>query len=162
RDIAFNLQKIESELVNSLVYEKVFIDTVNDSQLYMRPFTYHMELFQRYIRILGKIKDLIPQQSIPIDKVALILSTSISSSGYQYLTFDNASKLLSSLEILLCFVKKILVGDGEILINEYVNQWMKLSNLLDNESFIGILNTSLKLKHLVALYELVEEQVANG
>ncbi|RHZ89175.1 hypothetical protein Glove_18g29 [Diversispora epigaea] len=162
QDVTFNLQKIESELANSLVYEKVFIGTVNDSQLYMEPFTYHMELFQGYIRILGEIKDLIPQQSIPTEKVALILSTSISSSGYQYLTFDNASELLSSLEILLCFVKKTLVGDGEILIDEYVNQWMKLSNLLDNESFVGILNASLKLKHLVALYELVEEQVANG
>ncbi|CAG8438377.1 10148_t:CDS:2 [Diversispora eburnea] len=115
-----------------------------------------------YYDILSEIKDLIPQQSIPTDKVALTLSTSISSSGYQYLSFDNASELLSSLEILLCFIKKTLVGDGEILIDEYVNQWMKLSNLLDNESFVGILNASLKLKHLVALYELVEEQVANG
>lgn len=162
QDITFNLQKIESELAYSLVYEKVFIGTVNESQLYIEPFTYHMELFQGYIRILSDIKEMIPQKSIPTEIVSLILSTSISSSGYQHLTFDNASELLSSLEILLCFVKKTLVNDGGILIDEYVNQWMKLSSLLENESFAGILNVGLKLEHLVALYELVEEQVANG
>ncbi|CAG8439660.1 11533_t:CDS:10 [Acaulospora colombiana] len=166
QDVTFNLQKIESQLARSLVFEKVHIDTVNDSQLYMEPFAYHMELFQGCIRILGDIKGLIPQQTIPTEKVEMILGTAmsstISSSGYQHLTFDNASELLSSLEILLCFVKKTSIGDGEILVNEYVNQWMKLSNLIDNESFCNLLNVGLKLKQLVALYELVEEQVANG
>ncbi|CAG8454752.1 3616_t:CDS:10 [Acaulospora morrowiae] len=165
-DVKFNLQKIESDLAHFLVFEKVHIDTVNDSQLYMEPFAYHMELFQGSIRILGEIKEMIPQQKISAEKIDLILGSAISltvnSSGYQYLTFDNASELLSSLEILLCFVKKTSIGDGEISINEYVSQWMKLSSLLDNESFSNLLNAGLKLKHLVALYELAEEQVANG
>ncbi|RIA86037.1 hypothetical protein C1645_741134 [Glomus cerebriforme] len=76
-------------------------------------------------------------------------------------TFDNASEILSSLEILLCFVKRTAIGDGEKSIKEYISQWMKLSSLSAHAGFSKILNIDLRLKHLVALYEFVEEQVAN-
>ncbi|CAG8694717.1 7275_t:CDS:1, partial [Scutellospora calospora] len=135
QDIIYNLQKIESELAQLLVLEKVYISTA-DSQLYLEPFHYHMELFQGYMRIISEIKDLIPQKQISAEKIGLILGSAfspISSFGYQQynmesLSYDNASELLSHLEILLCFVKRTSVGDGEILIDEYVNQWIKLSN----------------------------------
>ncbi|CAG8450066.1 601_t:CDS:10, partial [Dentiscutata heterogama] len=164
-DIIYNLQKIESELAQLLVFEKVHISTA-DSQLYIEPFPYHMELFHGHMRIISDIKDLIPQKPISTEKIGLILGSAfspISSFGYQEsLSYDNASELLSHLEILLCFVKKTSVGDGEILIEEYVNQWIKLSNLFTNESFNNLLKIGLKLCHLVSLYEIVEEQVANG
>ncbi|RIB28541.1 hypothetical protein C2G38_2028448 [Gigaspora rosea] len=164
-DITYNLQKIESELAQLLVFEKVHISTA-DSQLYIEPFPYHMELFHGYMRIISDIKDLIPQKPISAEKIGLILGSAfspISSFGYQEsLSYDNASELLSHLEILICFVKKTSVGDGEILVEEYVNQWIKLSNLFTNESFNNLLKIGLKLCHLVSLYEIVEEQVANG
>ncbi|CAG8471421.1 4168_t:CDS:2, partial [Rhizophagus irregularis] len=89
--------------------------------------------------------------------------TGISSSFMfpQESTLDNASEILSSLEILLCFVKRTAVGDGEISIKDYVSRWMKLSSLYAHEGFARFLNIDLRLKHLVALYEFVEEQVAN-
>ncbi|CAG8510048.1 23700_t:CDS:10 [Cetraspora pellucida] len=165
RDITYNLRKIETELAQLLVFDKVYISTA-DSQLYMEPFPYHMELFQGHMRIISDIKDLIPQQPISTEKIGLILGSAfsqMSSFGYQEsLSYDNASDLLSHLEILLCFVKRTSVGDGEILIEEYVNQWIKLSNLFTNESFNNLLKIGLKLCHLVSLYEVVEEQVANG
>ncbi|CAB4437405.1 unnamed protein product [Rhizophagus irregularis] len=77
------------------------------------------------------------------------------------LNLDNASELLSSLEILLCFVKRTAAGDGEKSIKEFVLQWMKLSSLYEHRGFSKILDTDLQLKHLVSLYELVEEQVAD-
>ncbi|CAB4430399.1 unnamed protein product [Rhizophagus irregularis] len=79
----------------------------------------------------------------------------------QVSTLDNASEILSSLEILLCFVKRTAVGDGEIPIKDYVSRWMKLSSMYAHEGFTRFLNIDLRLKHLVALYEFVEEQVAN-
>ncbi|CAG8629049.1 8760_t:CDS:2 [Rhizophagus irregularis] len=74
---------------------------------------------------------------------------------------DDASEILSSLEILLCFVKRTAVGDGDKSIKEYISQWMKLSSLSEHAGFSRILNVDLRLKHLVALYEFVEDQVAN-
>ncbi|PKY59722.1 hypothetical protein RhiirA4_516266 [Rhizophagus irregularis] len=102
------------------------------------------------MRILGDVKDLITEEPIPIEKMSSLDHT-----------LDNASEILSSLEILLCFVKRTAVGDGEIPIKDYVSGWMKLSSLYAHEEFSRFLNIDLRLKHLVALYEFVEEQVAN-
>ncbi|POG74253.1 hypothetical protein GLOIN_2v1577211, partial [Rhizophagus irregularis DAOM 181602=DAOM 197198] len=158
-DIVYDLTKIEAELANILVFEKVYIETLPDSQLYLEPFPYHMELFQGCMRILSDIKNLIAQEPIPIEKMNLL---GVSSLHYaSKLNLDNASELLSSLEILLCFVKRTAAGDGEKSIKEFVLQWMKLSSLYEHRGFSKILDTDLQLKHLVSLYELVEEQVAD-
>jgi hypothetical protein len=164
QDIIYDLTKIEAELANILVFEKVHIETQPESQLYLEPFPYHMELFQGCMRILSDIKNLITQEPIPADKMNLLLGVSGISSSLMFpqeSTLDNASEILSSLEILLCFVKRTAVGDGEISIKEYVSRWMKLSSLYAHEGFSKFLNIDLRLKHLVALYEFVEEQVAN-
>ncbi|PKY17154.1 hypothetical protein RhiirB3_521757 [Rhizophagus irregularis] len=163
QDIIYDLTKIEAELANILVFEKVHIETQPESQLYLELFPYHMELFQGCMRILSDIKNLITQEPIPADKMNLLGVSGISSSFMfpQESTLDNASEILSSLEILLCFVKRTAVGDGEIPIKDYVSRWMKLSSLYAHEGFARFLNIDLRLKHLVALYEFVEEQVAN-
>ncbi|PKC05361.1 hypothetical protein RhiirA5_485721 [Rhizophagus irregularis] len=161
-DIVYDLTKIEAELANILVFEKVYIETLPDSQLYLESYPYHMELFQGYMRILSDIKNLIAQEPIPIEKMNLLgVSKNYSLHYASKLNLDNASELLSSLEILLCFVKRTAVGDGEKSIKEFVLQWMKLSSLYEHRGFSKILDTDLQLKHLVSLYELVEEQVAD-
>ncbi len=154
QDIVYDLTKIELELANHLVFEKVHIETQPESQLYLEIFPYHMELFQGCMRILSDIKNLIPQEPIPIDKMNLLGASGGS-------TLDNVEGILSSLEILLCFVKRAAVGDGEKSIEKYVKQWMKLSSLIEHAGFSKFLNIDLRLKHLVALYEYFEEQVAN-
>ncbi|RIA93442.1 hypothetical protein C1645_819410, partial [Glomus cerebriforme] len=161
--IVYDLTKIEAELANILVFEKVHIETQPESHLYLEPFPYHMELFQGCMRILSDIKNLITQEPIPVEKMNLLGVSGVSSSFMfsQESTFDNASEILSSLEILLCFVKRTAVGDGEKSIKEYVSRWMKLSSLSEHEGFSKFLDIDLRLKHLVALYEFVEEQVAN-
>ncbi|GES90916.1 hypothetical protein GLOIN_2v1785271 [Rhizophagus clarus] len=161
-DIVYDLTKIEAELANILVFEKVYIETQPDSQLYLEPFPYHMELFQGYMRILSDIKNLITQEPIPVEKMNDL--GFYRNSGLRHASesvLDNASEILSSLEILLCFVKRTAVGDREKPIKDYVSQWMKLSSLSEHEGFAKILNVNLRLKHLVSLYELVEEQVAD-
>ncbi|CAG8642652.1 4079_t:CDS:2, partial [Dentiscutata heterogama] len=169
-DVTFDLQKIEFELARQLVFGKVYIDTIEESQLYMEPFNFHLELFKGYMRILSDIKTLIPQKSISSYTMANIINLSTVSSStktsttmdsLESMSYDSASKLLSCLEILLCFVKRKLISDSESLISDFVRQWAKLSVLVDNELFMNILKVDLRLKHVVALYELIEEQVAN-
>jgi hypothetical protein len=162
-DIVYDLAKIEAELANILVFEKVHIETPAESkaesQLYLEPFSYHMELFQGCMRILSDIKNLITQEPIPIEKMSLLGVSRISMHSEPVL--DDASEILSQLEILLCFVKRTAVGDGEKSIKDYILQWMKLSSLNEHAGFSRILKIDLRLKHLVALYEFVEEQVAD-
>ncbi|CAG8477178.1 1481_t:CDS:10, partial [Racocetra fulgida] len=168
-DVAFDLQKIESELARQLVFGKVHINTIDESNLYLEQFNFHLELFKGYMRILSDIKVLIPQKPISnymksnVFNLSTTSSTKISSTmdNLESMSFESASKLLSCLEILLCFVKRKLISDSEILISEFVKQWAKLSVLVDNELFMNILKVDLRLKHVVALYELIEEQVAN-
>ncbi|CAG8443124.1 10027_t:CDS:10 [Scutellospora calospora] len=139
QDIIYDLQKIETELAYKIVAEKVHIAGGAEQQLYLEPFPYHMELFQGSMRILGEIKVLIPQEPIPSDKLTLITGKSnnpfISYMHQQPLlssySIDNASELFSFLEILICFVKRTSVGDGNLSIKEFVNQWMKLSTLAE-------------------------------
>ncbi|PKY15764.1 hypothetical protein RhiirB3_428014 [Rhizophagus irregularis] len=149
-DIVYDLTKIEAELANILVFEKVYIETQSDSQLYLEVFPYHLELFQGYMRILSDIENLITQEPIPIEKMNLLDHT-----------LDNGSEILSSLEFLLCFVKRTAVRDKDISIKDYISKWVKLSSLSTHEGFSKFLNIDLRLKHLVALYEFVEEQVAD-
>src|SRR6266540_4518500 len=122
QDIVYDLTKIELELANHLVFEKVHIETQPESQLYLEIFPYHMELFQGCMRILSDIKNLIPQEPIPAEKKSLLCASGVSSSFMyqQESTLDNASEILSSLEILLCFVKRTAVGDREKSIKNYI------------------------------------------
>ncbi|CAG8752560.1 15945_t:CDS:2, partial [Cetraspora pellucida] len=169
-DVTFDLQKIEFELARQLVFGKVHINTIDESHLYLEQFNFHLELFKGYMRILSDIKILIPQKPISSYNKSNIINLSTTSSStktfstmdnLESMSFESASKLLSCLEILLCFVKRKLISDSESLISEFVKQWAKLSVLVDNELFMDILKVDLRLKHVVALYELIEEQVAN-
>ncbi|PKY46803.1 hypothetical protein RhiirA4_444522 [Rhizophagus irregularis] len=72
QDIVYDLTKIEEELANILAFEKVYIETQPDSQLYLEPFPYHMELFQGYNRIFNDVDNLITQEPIPIEKMNLL------------------------------------------------------------------------------------------
>ncbi|CAG8520660.1 9110_t:CDS:2, partial [Scutellospora calospora] len=150
-DIIYDLQKIEQELAQLLISEKVFIEGNSEDQLYMEQFPYHMELLHDSARILNEIKGLIPQEPIPIDKISLI-------------SFTNQlrnQELLQSMEILLCFIKRISTKNGEILIKDFIDQWIQLSSSIEINNFQTILNVELRLKHIVALYEFIEDQVAN-
>ncbi|PKY55543.1 hypothetical protein RhiirA4_504539 [Rhizophagus irregularis] len=55
QDIIYDLQRIESELANILVQNKVYFEVGNE-QLVLEPFPYHLELFSSSMRILGDIK----------------------------------------------------------------------------------------------------------
>ncbi|CAG8641820.1 23253_t:CDS:2 [Dentiscutata erythropus] len=116
--------------------------------MYLNTFTYSNELFSRSMRILEEIKNLVHQEPIPENNKPLIT--------------DNKMELLSALEIIICFLKQTS-GDCNTLISDYIKKWMKLSemNKDNNSSYELLTRTRLQLKHIVALYELVEEHIAD-
>uniref|UniRef100_U9UR50 RZ-type domain-containing protein n=1 Tax=Rhizophagus irregularis (strain DAOM 181602 / DAOM 197198 / MUCL 43194) TaxID=747089 RepID=U9UR50_RHIID len=96
------------------------------------------------------------------EELANILAFEKFSKNPTSVTEDNISKILSSLEVLLCFITRTKVRDENKSIKDYVLQWKKLSSLYKREGFSKVLNIDLRLKHIVSLYELVEEQVADA
>ncbi|CAG8605014.1 8472_t:CDS:2, partial [Diversispora eburnea] len=165
QDIIYDLQKIEQELARYLIYEKVHIEKLENSKLFMELFSYHMELFQSSMKIIEDIRNLIPQEPISAEKASAIVGIPTNSfnltPGQMDSAIDNPSDILSALEILLCFVKRSPGSGGEFSIKGYVSQWASLSKISENAKFNSLLTEDLKLKHLIGLYELIEEQMAN-
>ncbi|KAF0525877.1 e3 ubiquitin-protein ligase [Gigaspora margarita] len=165
QEIQYDLHKIEAELGLALVYEKKFIEA-NKQGLYLDTFIYHKEMFNESMTILRDIKDLVTQEPIPDDKKTIFTGSSginsFNDNVEGTLTLENPNELLSTLEMILCFLKYTSGGDCNMLITEYITQWMKLSVLKENNSsYKLLLKAGLQLKHVVALYELIEEQVAD-
>ncbi|CAG8624429.1 1224_t:CDS:2, partial [Paraglomus occultum] len=154
---------IEAELALWLVRDKALLEPVESNGLPLEKVAYHMELFEACQVRLEEIRKKIPQEPIPHEKVALITGTSsvgtFGNFSMLQTSIENPSELLSALEILLCFVKRMSTGDGDVLLNDYVKQWMKIETLEKHAEMKKILNAGLELKHIVSLYELVEDRV---
>ncbi|RIB31019.1 hypothetical protein C2G38_2026412 [Gigaspora rosea] len=123
-------------------------------------------MFNESMTILRDIKNLVTQELIPDDKKSIFTGSSGMNSFNDNvegtLTLENPNELLSTLKMILCFLKYTSGGDYNMLITEYITQWMKLSVLKENNSsYKLLLKAGLQLKHVVALYELIEEQVAD-
>ncbi|CAG8810190.1 28726_t:CDS:2, partial [Dentiscutata erythropus] len=170
QEISYDLSKIEAELVQNLVLNKTYLERIEPGGLLLEPFSYCMEMFQGSTTILYDIKQKIKQEPIPQDKILLLTSgvsqnqhsEFISSTRNAEMIFsDNESELLSALELLLCFIKRTTDIDADMTLKSYIQQWVKLSVLTENKILEKVLKTDLQLKHAIALYELVEEKVAD-
>ncbi|UZO24837.1 uncharacterized protein OCT59_017131 [Rhizophagus irregularis] len=155
----FDLQKIEMKLAKKLVFNKVYFEMENN-QSYLKNFSFKHELFYNFPGILFDIKKILPQEPILADKMLVI------SAMFQQSIILNSSsnsinlfELLLLFEIILCFIKELLVKNNNILILDFVNQWLKLAKY--NITSINILE-EFSLKHIIAFYELIEEQIANS
>ncbi|CAG8439230.1 10104_t:CDS:10 [Acaulospora colombiana] len=165
KEIAYDLRKIEAELVQDLILNKTYLEPIEQDGHILEPFPYYMEMFQGSTTILHDIKEMIKQEPIPHNMLAHLTGNapkfSSNSKRVEIMFSGNESYLLSSLELLLCFIKRTVSSDGNMTIKEYIQQWIKLSVLSENKELKKVLNIGLKLKHIIALYELVEEKVAN-
>ncbi|CAG8507631.1 2484_t:CDS:2, partial [Racocetra fulgida] len=174
REIQYELHKIEAELAYKLLYNKVYLKKHNDS-LWLDEFQYHVRLFSSSQTILREIRTLIPQEQIPTEKLGFFTATTSTSTtsttmrnSYHNINtadmspiFDNPTNLLSELEILLCFLKRTSDRDPEMEITKYRDKWMMRSLTLTENLQFHKMVSGLKLKHVVALYELVEEKIAD-
>lgn len=156
--------------MQSLILNKTFLEPIEQGGLLLELFSYCMEMFQSSTTILYDIKQKIKQE--PISQENLILLTNgvsknqhsefINNTRNAEIIFsDNDSELLSALELLLCFIKRTTDIDADMSLKSYIQQWVKLSVLTENKVLEKVLDTNLQLKHAIALYELVEEKVAD-
>ncbi|CAB5384486.1 unnamed protein product [Rhizophagus irregularis] len=60
---------------------------------------------------------------------------------------------------MLCFIKELSIQNNNMLILDFIDQWLKLARY--NIASIDILK-EFSLKHIIAYYVLIEEQVANS
>ncbi len=154
----FDLQKIEMKLAKKLVFDKVYFE-MEDNGFYLKNFSFKYELFYNSLRILFDIKNILSQEPISEDKKLLILAMfQPSNPSFILKNSLNLSELLFFLNIILCFIKELSIKNGDILIIDFVNQWLKLARY--DITYINIFN-EFSLKHIIALYELIEEQVVN-
>ncbi|GBC14841.2 hypothetical protein GLOIN_2v1788049 [Rhizophagus irregularis DAOM 181602=DAOM 197198] len=158
-DFIFDLQKIEMKLSKKLVFNKVYFEMENN-QFYLKKFSFKHELFHNSPRILFDVKKILSQESILADKMLIISamfqqSIILNSSSNSI----NLSELLLLCEIILCFIKELLIRNNNILILDLVNQWLKLARY--NITYTDIFK-EFSLKHIIAFYELIEEQAANS
>ncbi|PKB95996.1 hypothetical protein RhiirA5_472770 [Rhizophagus irregularis] len=158
----FDLQKIEMKLARKLVLDKVYFKMENN-QFYLKNFSFKYELFHNSPKILFDIKKVLLQVPIPGDKILMILTFFQQSNSSLILNSStnsvNLSELLFLFEIMLCFIKELSIKNNNILILDFVDQWLKLAKY--NIASIDILK-EFSLKHIIAFYELIEEQVANS
>ncbi|CAB4443214.1 unnamed protein product [Rhizophagus irregularis] len=155
----FDLQKIEMNLAKKLVFNKVYFE-MEDNQFYIKDFLFKYELFHNSPRILSDIKKILPQEPIPADKMLMTLAMFQPSNSLLILNNSLNSidlfELIFHFEIILCFIKELSIKNNNILILNFINQWLKLESY--NITFIE----GFSLKHIVVFYELIEEQIANS
>ncbi|PKC54242.1 hypothetical protein RhiirA1_507522 [Rhizophagus irregularis] len=158
----FNLQKIEMKLARKLVLDKVYFKMENN-QFYLKNFSFKYELFHNSPKILFEIKKVLLQVPIPGDKILMILTFFQQSNSSIILNSStnlvNLSDLLFLFEIMLCFIKELSIQNNNMLILDFIDQWLKLARY--NIASIDILK-EFSLKHIIAYYVLIEEQVANS
>ncbi|RGB32756.1 hypothetical protein C1646_762515 [Rhizophagus diaphanus] len=103
---------------------------------------------------------ILPQEPIPADKMLMILAMFQPSNSLLILNNSLNSidlfELINHFEIILCFIKELSIKNNNILILNFINQWLKLESY--NITFIE----GFSLKHIVVFYELIEEQIANS
>ncbi|CAG8656024.1 11804_t:CDS:2 [Rhizophagus irregularis] len=155
----FDLQKIEMNLAKKLVFNKVYFE-MEDNQFYIKDFLFKYELFHNFPRILSDIKKILPQEPIPADKMLMTLAMFQPSNSLLILNNSLNSidlfELIFHFEIILCFIKELSIKNNNILILNFINQWLKLESY--NITFIE----GFSLKHIIVFYELIEEQIANS
>ncbi|GES94841.1 hypothetical protein GLOIN_2v1778799 [Rhizophagus clarus] len=153
----FDLQRIEMTLIKELIPNKVRFEKFEESQFYMKNFPFKYELFYKSPRILFDVKKLLLQEPIT-EKMTVVLTMFqpiLSLNPDNSVNSVDIPELLSLFEIILSFIKELSISHGDTLIVDFVNQWLKLVRLDTSKYKIF---SEFSLKHIVELYELIEEQ----
>ncbi|RIA88898.1 hypothetical protein C1645_877066 [Glomus cerebriforme] len=154
----FDLQKIEKKLTKKLVLNKVYFE-MEDNQFYLKNFSFKYELFHNSPRILFDIKKILQQEPIPTDRRLIILANFQPLNALYNSNPIDLSELLFIFEAILCFIKELSIKNNNVFILDLVDKWLKLARY--NITPIDILK-EFSLKHIIAFYELIEEQAANS
>jgi hypothetical protein len=150
----FDLQQIEMILMNELVINKVYFKK-GDNQFYLKYFSFKHEIFHNSPRIFFNIRNVLQQEPIQTDKIKLF-SVALKHDSNSFI-----SQLLLFFEIFICFIKELAINNNEILIEDFIEQWLRLSRYNMMLTDICEEFSEFSLKHIIELYELIEEQDTN-
>jgi len=142
--VTYNFVKIEMELANELALGKVHLVMNHTFPLV----TYANELFVKCATVLQEFKLLIPQASL-----GTAIKYGIEERRKNEPTYID--ELMKKIEILLCLVKRTH-GNPDQTIANYIQQWLVSLPGSISADLLPSVGEPLRLSHLVALYEFVE------
>ncbi|XP_022093803.1 uncharacterized protein LOC110980993 [Acanthaster planci] len=143
-EISYDLNHIEMDVALNTVLNKVVLTDGNTYD----GFIFADDLFCSAATILKDVAFKVRQESLPKDTVNLVIQGDRKRHG----TFTN--DLLQMVEVLMGLLKRTS-GDPEATLEDFVNKW---KSIISTES-LDLLG-SVKLKHIVALYQQLEVLLA--
>ena len=147
--IFYDLRMIEKELAVRFLVEKAYLSTRDG----MREFIFSKELFHICSDILEKLQQLIPQ-------VCLTNEMRVGLTSVKKQSLTNVQELLEHLEIVLCLLMRIGGDPGKPLV-EFTDSWLSDSRPFPN-ALLPEPRTAVQLRHVVSLYEFLEDQLAQS
>ena len=151
-EIDYDYDKIQLQLINKLVIDKKFLDAEISN---IRTINYAGELMLNSYTIIPKIRELIKQEILGVDLKKKIIYY------IEALDIENTKNILASLDTFLCFLSSSKLHKPESL--DTFRDYAKIlglqrisTHVINEEPF-----PSLPLKHLVEVYEVVENKMFN-
>ena len=146
----YDLGKIEREFAIELIPGKAFFPSPKES---FRQLIFAKELFSEGGTVLRKIGENVLQEELPPEVLRAINTANEHSS-------KQVRDLLADLELVVCCLKKTGGKPDDSLVS-YTEEWLqKFGRQLRNDILVNN-QATLRLKHVVALYEAVEDVTTN-
>ena len=150
REITYDFERIEMELVNEIVFGKFYLTGT------LNKFIFAKELFHSCGPLLTEIRSLVKMCS---DLPGQVLKGLVKLKEQR----SDAQDLLQHIEVLIYLLKRKLKDiNVDMTAEEFVKEW---STMLPSPFPVSLLpqpKSSIKVEHIAALYEAVEDVHADG
>ncbi|XP_001629791.2 uncharacterized protein LOC5509270 [Nematostella vectensis] len=146
-EIIYDLEKIEKDMAFKFLLGKAYLTTQGG----LREFVFSKRLFHDCAQILTELEQTVPQEPLP-EEVKGGLKSLIED------RLENAKTLLENTEIVLCFLKRT-GGKPDESLKMYTTIWKSQGFSKD---LFPRLHDNLRLKHVVALYEFLEDKLSDA
>ena len=143
-EISYDLNQIEMDVALSTVVNKMVL---TDGCAF-EGFIFADDLYHSSTNILEKIASKVKQEALPKDTANLVIQRDKRKHG----TFTN--DILQQIEVIMGLLKRTS-GDPDITLQDFINEWSSIITIESPELF-----ASIKLKHIVALYQQLEVLLA--
>ena len=151
REITYNFERIEMELVNEIVFGKYCLTGT------LNKFTFAKELFHSCGLLLKEIRSLVKQSPELPKEVPKGLAK------LKEQRIKDAQELLQHIEVLIYLLKRKLKDiNTNMTVEEFAEKW---STVLPSPFPVNLLpqpKSFIKIEHVAALYEALEDVLADG
>ncbi len=143
-EITYELSQIEMDVALTTVVNKMILT----DGCALEGFTFSDDLYHSSTALLEKMAARVKQETLPKDIANLVNQGDRKKQG----TFTN--DLLQQLEVLMALIKRTS-GEPEDTLQDYISKWSAILTIESPELF-----ASIKLKHIVSLYQQLEVLLA--